>query len=91
MSYMGHGSSETSFTCLTRRTLHRILNVCSASTRKSLQGLDNFSAQGSKAFGDLAKLVNKLVEYGEPHEWAGSIKELLRSTKQYLKGDYKVN
>ena len=69
MSYMGHGSSETSFTCLSRRTLHRILNVCSASTRKSLQGLDNFSALGSQAFGDLAKLVDKLVEYGEPHEW----------------------
>ena len=55
-------SSETSFTCLSRSTLHRILNVCSASTRKSLQGLDNFSAQGSQAFDDLAKLVDKLVE-----------------------------
>ena len=42
--------SETSFTCLSRSTLHRILNVCSASTRKSLQGLDNFSAQGSQPF-----------------------------------------
>lgn len=83
--------SETSFTCLSRSTLHRILNVCSASTRKSLQGLDNFSALGSQAFDDLAKLVDKLVEYGEPHEWGGSIKELLRSSKQYLKGDYKVN
>ena len=49
-----------------------------------------FSAQGSQAFGDLAKLVDKLVEYGEP-PMGGSIKELLRSTKQYLKGDYKVN
>ena len=74
-----------------QETLHRILNVRSASTRTSLQDLDNFSAQGSQAFGDLAKLVDRLVEYGEPHEWGGSIKELLRPTKQYLKGDYKVN
>ena len=83
-------SSETSFTCLSRSTLHRILNVCSASTRKSLQGLDNFSAQGSQAFDDLAKLVDKLVEYGEPHEWGGSIKKPLPSSKEYLRGDYKV-
>ena len=83
-------SSETSFTCLSRSTLHSILNVCSASTRKSLQGLDNFSAQGSQAFDDLTKLVDKLVEYGEPHEWGGSIKKPLPSSKEYLRGDYKV-
>ena len=83
-------SSETSFTCLSRSTLHRILNVCSASTRKSLQGLDNFSARGSQAFDNLAKLADRLVEYGEPHEWGGRIKKPLPSSEEYLRGDYKV-
>ena len=28
--------------------------------------------------------------YGEPHEWGGSIKKPLPSSKEYLRGDYKV-
>jgi len=35
-----------------------ILGVCSASVSKSLQGLDNFSAQGSSAFEDLCQTVD---------------------------------
>ena len=40
---------ESGTTCLSRRSLLRILDVCSASVRKSLQGLDYFTASGSKA------------------------------------------
>ena len=75
---------------MSKRKLQRILDVCSASVRKSLQGLDNFSAQGSQAFGDLAKLTDNLVDCGRPPEWARDVKQHLRSSKQYLKGDYKV-
>ena len=81
---------ETNFTTTSKRTLQRILDVCSASVRKSLQGLDNFSAQGSQAFDDLAKLTDNLVDCGKPPEWARDDKQHLRSSKQYLKGDYKV-
>ena len=81
---------ETNFTTMSKRTLQRILDVCSASVRKSLQGLDNFSAQGSQAFDDLAKLTDNLVDCGKPPEWARDVKQHLRSSKQYLKGDYKV-
>ena len=81
---------ETNFTTMSKRTLLRILDVCSASVRKSLQGLDNFSAQGSQAFDDLAKLTDNLVDCGKPPEWARDVKQHLRSSKQYLKGDYKV-
>ena len=56
---------ETNFTTMSKRTLQRILDVCSASVRKSLQGLDNFSAQGSQAFDDLAKLTDNLVDCGK--------------------------
>ena len=75
---------------MSKRTLQRILDVCSASVRKSLQGLDNFSAQESQAFDDLAKLTDNLVDCGKPPEWARDVKQHLRSSKQYLKGDYKV-
>ena len=81
---------ETNFTTMSKRTLQRILDVCSASVRKSLQGLDNFSAQGSQAFDDLAKLTDNLVDCGKLPEWARDVKQHLRSSKQYLKGDYKV-
>ena len=75
---------------MSKRTLQRVLAVCSSSVRKSLQGLDNFSAQGSEAFDHLEKLVDKLVECGKTQQWAREIKQQLRLSKQYLKGDYKV-
>ena len=51
---------ECGFTPLSQRTLLRILTVCSASVRKSLQVLDYISSAGSKAFDDLADTVNRL-------------------------------
>ena len=40
--------SERGFEPVSKRTLHKILGKCSASVRKSFQGLDNFS--GSRHF-----------------------------------------
>ena len=82
--------SERSFEPMSKRTLQRVLDECSASVRKSLQGLDNFSAQGAEAFDELDKLVDKLADCGRMQVWAREIKQQLRSSKQYLKGDYKV-
>ena len=81
---------ETDFEPMSKRTLQRVLAVCSSSVRKSLQGLDNFSAQGAEAFDHLEKLVDKLVECGKAQQWAREIKQQLRLSKQYLKGNYKV-
>lgn len=75
---------------MSRRTLHRVLDECSASVRKSFQGLDNFSSQGAEAFDDLDKVVDKLVDCGKTEVWAREMKQQLRSSKQYLKSDYKV-
>lgn len=83
--------SEVDFSPLSRSTLHRILKVCSASQRKSLQGLDNFSASGAQAFDDLEQLIENLGDRGMGMSWAKLQRDKLRSSKRYLKGDYKVS
>ena len=82
--------SESHFVPLSRSTLLRILNVCSASQRTSLQGLDYFSASGAKAFDDLEVVVESLGDDGMGMSWAKEKKEMLKMSKRYLKGDYKV-
>ena len=54
--------TETNFTPMSKRTQLRVLDVCSASVCTSLQGLDNFSAQGSKAIEDLSEIVDKIAD-----------------------------
>jgi hypothetical protein len=67
------------------------LNVCSASVRKSLQGLDYFSAYGAKAFDDLEEVVDKIGDScGVGLSWAKEKKGELKVAKWYLKSDYKV-
>ena len=59
---------ETGFSLsLSRSSLCRILKVCSASTRTSLDGLDYFSAEGAKACDELIGVVDKL---GDEYELA---------------------
>ena len=83
---------ESDFVPLSRSTLCRILKVCSASVRKSLQGLDYISAEGSKAFDDVEDILEKLGdEYGTGHTWAKEQSGKLKVAKRYLKGDYKVS
>jgi hypothetical protein len=70
----------------------RVLSECSASVRKSLQGLDYFAADGSQAFDKLLALILKLVEYGATdREWEVKTAENLKIARLYLKGDYKVH
>ena len=90
LQYLGY-CSDAGFTPMSRSTLLKVLSVCSASTRKSLQGLDYVSATGAKAFDELEDVINKLGDdYGKGFTWAKVEKEKLQSTKRYLKGDYKV-
>ena len=83
---------ETGFTPMGRSTFHRILKTCSASVRKSLQGLDYFSGDGAKSFDDLEDVVQKIGDSGGLGglSWAKEKKEKLKAAKRYLKGDYKV-
>ena len=91
MQYMQY-CSETNFKPFSRSTMLRILTECSASVRKSLEGLDYFAAEGARAFDDLASIVediSSLRAYGR--EWARRIKDSLKAGKLYLKSDFKVN
>lgn len=63
----------------------RVLTECSATVRKSLQGLDYYAAEGAQAFDNLTKIV---------HHFGGLISDLawesttIDSLKLYLKGDF---
>ena len=85
-------SQETGFSDpLGRSTLLKILSEsCSASVRRCMQGLDNYLADGAKAFDDLSSVVDRLSEVGLEKNTLVRLKESLKDGKQYLKGDYKV-
>lgn len=82
---------ESDGTPLSRSTLRRILSACKASVRKCLQGLDNFHAEGSKAFDDISELVDKLGDSGSIETTrVQQLKMSLKLGKNYLKTDFKV-
>ena len=81
---------ETGFKALSRSTLLRILSVCAASVRKSLQGLDYISSSGAEAFDDICKVAEMLGDAGQGMGWAKQQETNLRESKRYLKSDYKV-
>ena len=81
---------ETGFKPLSRSTLVRNLNVCPASVRKSLQGLDYISSSGAQAFDDLCEVSELLGDAGQGVGWAKQQQSRLRESKRYLKSDYKV-
>ena len=55
-----------------------------------MQGLDNYLAEGARAFYELSIIVDKLSEIGLEKDIADRLKESLKSGKKYLKGDHKV-
>ena len=59
--------------------------------RKSLQGLDYFAAEGSRAFDDLASIVQEIALLrADGVTWGPMIQESLKAGKLYLKSDCKV-
>ena len=84
--------SETNLKPFSRSNMLRILTECSASVRKSLEGLDYFAAEGARAFDDLASIVEDISSLrADGREWARRIKDSLKAGKLYLKSDFKVN
>lgn len=83
-------STECNFKPLSRRALLNILSVCSASVRKSLQGLDYISSAGAEAFDNLCEVVQRLGESVMSMSWAKEQSDRLRAAKRYLKSDFKV-
>ena len=80
--------SFPNFPVLGRSTLFKILDECKASTRKAIQGLNYFIANGTEAFDSLYDVVNCLLL--DPGENRRLIDNLKRG-KQYLKTDFKFN
>ena len=67
-------------------------DVCSASTRTLLQGLEYFSAEGGKAFDDMVTVVDKLDDvYELGLTWSKEQIRKLKLAKRYFESDYKVS
>jgi hypothetical protein len=81
---------ETGFKQFGAATMLRILSACSATTRKSLQGLDYTAADGAKGFDDLSAMVECFKEKGLSKDTAKTLERTLKESKQYLKSDFKV-
>ena len=95
------------FKPLSKTAFYEILNGCSASTRKSLQGLDYFSADGSTAFDHLIRTCDELIAAGKienslspllcqallglSERMIRKLKTDLHSSRNYLKNDYKLH
>lgn len=82
--------AEIIFKPFSESTMIRILLECSASLRKSLQGLDYFAAEGARGFEDLSEVLGKTLALGASEDEVANLEESLKAGKQYLKGDYKV-
>ena len=67
--------------------MFKILKTCSATIRRSLQGLDYFLAEGGRSFDDLIEIVSALSVDSEETK---RFQHLLLESKRYLKTDYKV-
>lgn len=67
------------------RSLYRIIDCCSASMQKSLQGLDNVTAEGTKAIDNLVSVVQELLEHGAEVSWQKTMEQQLKEAKRYLK------
>ncbi|KAK3724600.1 hypothetical protein QZH41_001748 [Actinostola sp. cb2023] len=83
--------SHASITVQYVRNIELIMAFGGDAAGKSLQGLDYFAADGTRAFEDLLTLVSKLAEYGADKSWETRTTENLKAAKLYLKGDYKVH
>ncbi|CAH3144910.1 unnamed protein product, partial [Porites evermanni] len=82
---------ETNFKPFSPSTILRILSCCSATVRKSLQGLDYIAAEGAKGFDDLHQILDRLGEYGLRRDLVSHYQKSLKEAKHYLKAEYKAH
>ncbi|XP_071126479.1 uncharacterized protein [Mytilus edulis] len=85
---------ENDFNPLGDSTMFKILSECTATMRKSLEGLDYYLAEGVRAFKELEDVLAELHKMGSISLSDNTFKqhkELLLECKRYLKVDYKVH
>ena len=61
LAYCKEAIADDEFKPLASSSLFAILQKCTASTRKSLAGLDNFSSDGATAFDQLRTLCDEMA------------------------------
>lgn len=76
---------------LSERTYMRLLEAIAPSVRKSMRGIDNFSADGCQAFENLKTVVMTIGQTGKGKDWTDKVNDKLTRGKQYLKLHYKVH
>ena len=89
--YLKYCTEEEFTTPLSRRTMFRILEVCEASQRKSLQGLDNIATDGAMGFDTIERIVNDLEQANVDSVWAEEARERLKNGKLYLRVKYPIH
>ena len=82
---------QEQFQPASERSLYRILDVCSASMQKSLQGLDNVTEEGTEAIDNLTKMIETLVENGAEEGWGKTTESKVKEVKRYFKTDFKAH
>ena len=66
--------------------MYCVLKLREASQRKSLQGLDNVSADGAEGFQRITQIVEQLEEdYGVSKDWCSEVRNRLKKAKCYLR------
>ena len=82
---------DDGFQPLSRATMYRVLKAREASLRKSLQGLDNVSADGAESFQRITRIVEELEkEYRVSKDWCSDVRNRLMKAKCCLKTEYRV-
>ena len=76
------------FSPLQSRSVFKILEICKASCRRSLQGLNYFAVDGGEAFDSLSKIVQDL---NLSSALTKRLCDNLKRGRQYLKSDFKAH
>ena len=79
---------EQEFQPASQRSLYRMIEVCSTSMQRSLQGLDSTTALGTEPFDRVLSMLKRLVDQGIN---VIATQKLLKDGKRYLKNDFNTH
>ena len=80
---------EQNFEPAGQRSLYRIIEVCGASMQKSLQGLQNTTAEGTEAIDNVTDVLKTLGDHGSEATWVKDAEQKIKEAKGYLKTEFK--
>uniref|UniRef100_A0A914XLB9 Uncharacterized protein n=1 Tax=Plectus sambesii TaxID=2011161 RepID=A0A914XLB9_9BILA len=77
---------------ISRSTMWKILDVCSAHRKKAITGLDEFIANGRDGFDHIYQMLQSMLDQGhEDRDFVEMATKRLKESHQYLEGDYKLH